>query len=487
MSTSRDSSRPRVLYLDASGPAAERLCATLSAAGLQPELTCDLEAARQELAGDSSIELVLAEATQGGAGLLDHAGDAPVLVIDSFGTVEDAAALRTRGAAEVLARPLTPDALLAACQRALELSRVEREMRDLRGERTFGNLSSRDARMCTVLELAERVADSRAGLLLQGESGTGKTRLARAVHAASARAAAPFVEVNCGAMPTDLLMSELFGHVRGAFTGAEADRIGKFEAADGGTLFLDEIASASLDMQVKLLRVLESGRFERVGDNRTIEVDVRVLAACNQDLERAIEDGDFRADLYWRLNVVSIELPPLRDRPGDLVDLAESFRARFADLYRRELAPLDAVAQGILLAHEWPGNVRELENAIERAVLFSRGSALAPEDFGPLFSNWHSGSLPSAEMHGLPIELLPLVDAPPGPLKAALAIPERFLIRRALEAHQGNRNRCARALDINRSTLFNKMRKHGLSDFPMHTDSPTAPPARPDDLAKGSR
>jgi len=473
MSTPQTPHRARVLYLDHAGAPAERLLEALRAQGFQPELESHPEAAQARLACDAlePIELILADAAAGGHSLLEHTLEAPLVLIDSFGTAEDADAARARGAADVLARPMTSAALGKACSNALDEARRQTDHRGT----SFGNLVTRDARMSAVLELAERVADSRASLLIQGESGTGKTRLARAVHASSSRGSKPFIEVNCGALPADLLMSELFGHVRGAFTGAERDRMGKFEAADGGTLFLDEIASASPDMQVKLLRVLESGRFERVGDNQTLEVDVRVLAACNAQLPDEIEAGRFRSDLYWRLNVVAIELPPLRDRPGDLIDLAESFQLRFAREHGRSVGPLSPFVQALLLAHDWPGNIRELENALERAVLFSRGKELVAEDFGPLYNQWQDAPLAMFSPGALPPSLSALVDSPPGPLKAALEAPEAFLVRRALEACQGNRRRTAATLDINRSTLFNKMRKHGLSDFPMQIDSPPSP------------
>ncbi|MBC8451513.1 MAG: sigma 54-interacting transcriptional regulator [Planctomycetes bacterium] len=442
---------------------------------MAPFLVCTQADALAALAHGGGYDLVLAELTSGGRELLGKTGSAPWVLLDSFGTAEDAADIRARGAADVTARPLPRAPPAAGRNQALAASRIVAENARLKGHAAFGGLASRDARMRAVLELAERVADSRAGLLIQGESGTGKTRLARAVHAASSRRDGPFIEVNCGALPGDLLVSELFGHVRGAFTGADHDRIGKFQAAHGGTIFLDEIATASNDLQVKLLRVLESSRFERIGDNQTMEVDVRVLAACNLDLRTEIEAGRFRADLFWRLNVVAIELPPLRERPGDLIDLAEVFRARFAKEHGRQLESLDPLCQALLLAHDWPGNVRELENAIERAVLFSRGEALLPEDFGPLFDNLSDGSKRTATVEHLPSELRALVSADPGPLKAALEAPEAYLVRRALDAAGGNRQRTAAILDINRSTLFNKMRKHGLSDFP--TDTSCGPAA----------
>ena len=462
MSTSLDTSPPhqtasgihRILLLDGPGPAAERLAAALATAGHRVTRAEDAAAARVEL---SAVDLVLAEVTAGGAELLSAGAGPPVLLLDSFGTAEDAAAHARAGAAEVLGRPLPEVALLERV--AHHLARTAPGW----GRYRFGDLCTADARLGEVFELARRVADARTGLLIRGESGTGKTHLARALHAASARAAAPFVEVNCGAVPTDLLASELFGHVRGAFTGADRDRVGRFEAADGGTLFLDEIASAAPEMQVKLLRVLESGRFERVGDTTTREVDVRVVAACNEDLEARVADGSFREDLFWRLNVVPLELTPLRDRPVDLLELARRFTAELAGRHGRpaSLADLDPAVQAVLLAHAWPGNVRELQHRLERAVLLARGATLVLDDLGDLAEGL-AASGPEAPAGTLPAELVAWAAAPPGPLKAALAVPERHLLQRALEATGGSRVRAAELLQINRSTLFNKMRRHGL-------------------------
>lgn len=464
----------RILCLDLPGAGALRLGEDLGAHGFATEfVTNPAEAAARLRTAEIAFDIIIAERTAGALDLLDEAGllETPLILLDSFGTQKEALAFTKSGITKVMARPFTSAAIGEACRNLL----VDRENAELRGSAHFGGIESRDPIMLRLLELAERVAATHASLLLQGQSGTGKTRLARAVHQHSPRRAKPFVEVNCGAMPADLLMSELFGHVRGAFTGAEADREGKFEAADGGTLFLDEIASASPDMQVKLLRVLESGCFERVGENKTRKVDVRLIAACNQDLASEIEAGRFRADLYWRLNVVALEMPCLESRPGDLIDLATHFQKRFAREHGRDLEvsrPLSTPVQAVLLAHNWPGNVRELENNMERAVLFCSGNSLEPEDFGALFTASPSHRSSASDW---PAELRLLIDAPPGPLKQALAAPEAYLVRCALEATGGNRQQTAALLEINRSTLFNKMRKFGLTDFPTATISPVLP------------
>ena len=473
MSIQINTPRAQVLLLDAPGPGAERLAAALRTGGHELML---VHAAPEALARISAgeVDLVLAELSVGGAELLDDLPEdgPPLVLLDTFGTAEDARAHALAGAAEVLARPLPDELLVERIAAQLVRARERREHQQL-GCFRFGDLTSRDQRMAAVFELAERVADTRTGLLFRGESGTGKTHLARAVHVASARADAPFVEVNCGAVPGELLVSELFGHVKGSFTGADRDRVGKFEAAHGGTIFLDEIASASLDMQVKLLRVLESQRFERVGDNRTIEVDVRVLAACNEDLESAVAAGTFREDLFWRLNVVPIVIPPLRERPVDLLELGGRFATDLAERHGRpaSLARLDPAVQAVLLAHDWPGNVRELQHRLERAVLLARGPLLDPTDFGELFTD-ATGTPTLVAATGLPPELVAWAAAPPGPLKAGLALPERLLVQRALAATDGCRSDAAAILDINRSTLFNKMRRHGLLGPPAPSQQP---------------
>jgi DNA-binding NtrC family response regulator len=334
----------------------------------------------------------------------------------------------------------------------LENRRLRREL----GERfSLGNLISRDPALARIAEIVASVADTRANVLISGESGTGKTQLARAIHQSGSRREQAFVELNCGALPASLLESELFGHARGAFTNALRDKPGRFEVADGGTLFLDEIASAGLDLQVKLLRAIQDRAFERVGESHTRTVDVRVIAASNRDLEAEVKAERFREDLFWRLNVIHLRLPPLRERRGDIPLLAEHFLARFAKQHERAMPGLPAGVLAHLVAHDWPGNVRELENAVERALLLARESTLSESDFGL------RGSGPA----GGPSSALPQREhARPLPLRSALETPERELVERALHLSGGHRLRAAALLGVTRGTLFNKMRKYGLLD-----------------------
>jgi len=314
-----------------------------------------------------------------------------------------------------------------------------------------------DYRMMRVFELIDAVADSRVTVLITGESGTGKSLVARAIHRRSRRSEQPFVEVSCGALPEMLLESELFGHVKGAFTDALTDRVGKFAAADGGTVFLDEISTASPAFQQKLLRVLQERTFEPVGSNRTVSVDVRVVLATNRDLWGEVEAGRFRRDLYYRVNVVNIELPPLRERVEDIPLLAEHFLERF----RRENSKpawgfTDAAVDAIRRYH-WPGNVRELENCVERAVVLCRSGRIDVQDLP-------SAVLDASRAGGSWGEQVQPVGALTGggTLAEALAEPEKRIIQAALSAHDGNRSATAQALGINRTTLYKKMRKHGL-------------------------
>ncbi len=310
--------------------------------------------------------------------------------------------------------------------------------------------------MMRVFELIDAVADSRATVLITGESGTGKSLVARAVHDQSRRRDWPFVEVSCGALPEMLLESELFGHVKGAFTDAVADRQGKFAAAEGGTIFLDEISAASPALQLKLLRVLQERRFEPVGSNRTVSVDVRVILASNRDLAEEVEAGRFRRDLYYRVNVVNIEIPPLRERLGDIGRLAEHFLARLQREEPKAIWGFTAEAMDVLRRYHWPGNVRELENCVERAFVLCREGQIGTSDLPPTVVS-------ATEAEGVFGPRLAAEALANGKtLAEALAEPEKQIIQAALAAHDGRRQAAADALGIDRTTLYKKMRKHGL-------------------------
>jgi len=397
--------------------------------------------------------------------LIGSLADAPAWIeLAGFGSVEDAVAAVRRGASDYIQRPFSDEQVLVAVARALERRALKSENEDLKARLSdrfgIGNLVTRDPVVQRILQSIEAVADTRATILIEGESGTGKTLFARTVHQQSGRARGPFVEVNCGALPDALLESELFGHVKGSFTGASRDKIGKFEAADHGTIFLDEIGTASPELQVKLLRVLQDRVFERVGDTKTRVCDVRVIAATNARLLEAVKSGAFREDLYWRLRVIAFELPPLRERPTDLPLLAEQFVTRFANEHGRGAKTLSDEALASIVAHRWPGNIRELEHVLERAVLLSRASTIEVLDLG--FERPASAKPKEPEMAAIS----PVFAYRPGePLRVALETPERAIIEAALRHCGGSRQETARMLDVNRTTLFNKMKKYKLMEF----------------------
>jgi len=317
--------------------------------------------------------------------------DATVVVVSAHGTIATAVDAMRAGATDFIEKPFSPEVLRARVEKAAEIARERRGARTDRGraeamdadrvrERDPSGIVGGSEPMRRALELVRKVAATDATVLVLGESGTGKELVARALHAGSRRAAGPFVTISCAAIPEPLLESELFGHERGAFTGAVKRKLGRFELADGGTLFLDEVGELPHAMQVKLLRVLQERRFERVGGEETVEADVRLVSATNRDLGAMVKAGTFREDLYYRLAVVPVTLPPLRDRPGDVRALAEHFLVKLAPRAGRRVRGLSAEALALLEAHRWPGNVRELENAIAQALVFAEGDLVEPAD-----------------------------------------------------------------------------------------------------------
>ena len=396
-----------------------------------------------------------------------------VLVMTGYATPNTAIEAIKAGAFDLLTKPLIDDELNLAISRAVAQREITRENQQLREklDRRSGleNILSHDYRMMKIFDVIDSVADARASILITGENGTGKSMIARAIHERSSRRGKPFVEVACGALPDNLLESELFGHVKGAFTGASADKVGKFKLADHGTLFLDEIGTATQAMQVKLLRVLQEFEFEALGGNKTESVDTRVVLATNEDLSQAVAEGNFRQDLYYRINVVNIVLPSLRERVGDIPLLVDHFLRDAAETCGREIDGFDQQAMARMQSYSWPGNVRQLQNVVERAVLLSRESQLTSEDLPPELLGKTTDPLAIAG-HPSPTDesIQPYALSPASyqgkSLREALEGPEREIILHSLRQHNWNRAATAESLDINRTTLYKKMKRLGLDD-----------------------
>jgi len=405
-------------------------------------------------------DVVLADVRLGdgdGFAILNHCRrnhpDAEVIMITGYGTVDSAVEAIRAGAFDFLTKPLIDEELEISIDRALNQRRVVEENTQLKAQldMRFGmdNIVGNDHRMRKIYDMIDSVADTKATVLITGESGTGKSLVARAIHRRSGRRNGPFVEVACGALPETLLESELFGHVAGAFTGATGDKMGKFMQANGGTIFLDVISTASPIMQVKLLRVLQDFEFEQVGGTKTFRVDTRVILATNEDLAQSVAEGRFRQDLYYRVNVINIELPPLRERLSDIPLLAEHFLARVCEESGKPPKRFDEQAMAALQRFSWPGNVRELQNVIERAVLLGRDATIGVEDLPPQMKL--AGGVPVA----------PIGEQS---LKDALEAPERQIILDVLEMNHWNRQATAESLGINRTTLYKKMKRLGLNE-----------------------
>ncbi|MCA1610073.1 MAG: sigma-54 dependent transcriptional regulator [Acidobacteria bacterium] len=398
----------------------------------------DLNYARDTTSGQEGFDLL--------ARIQEIDATLPVVVMTAWGTVDIAVQAMRRGARDFVQKPWENTRLIATLRTQIALGRalrkgqrLEAENRILRHETADPSVIAESAAMRPVLELVARVGPSDANVLITGENGTGKGVIARALHAASRRSSRPLVSLNAGGISEGVFESELFGHVKGAFTDARADRVGRFELADGGTLFLDEIANVPASQQAKLLRVLETGEFERLGSSRTRKVDVRILTATNANLHAEVAAGRFRQDLLFRLNTIEIRVPSLRERHEDIPALAQYFLRSHARRYRKGSLAFDAPALRALLEHPWPGNVRELDHAIERGALLARSETVQASDLG----------LRREESSALPLDQMSLEDV------------EGVLIQKAMSRYAGNVSHAARALGLSRSALYRRLEKHG--------------------------
>jgi DNA-binding NtrC family response regulator len=452
-----------ILWVDDDPQVIESMSGLLSDHGISVHPAYTLDSGRDRLlhrTGDGAvpyqaavIDLRLDEGD--GLELADEAisQGIPVVLMTGYATVEDTIRAFQQGVADVLVKPVTDLQLIES----LGLCMRENLETGSPGEFNTPFLVGRTPEMQQVIQLVDAVADTPATVLITGESGSGKSLLAREIHRRSQRSDGPFVEVSCGALSESLLESELFGHVKGAFTGADRDRVGKIATASGGTIFLDEIGTASSAMQIKLLRFLQSMEYEPVGSSETVRSSARVMLATNQRLDEMVADGSFREDLYYRVNVMNISLPSLRDRPEDIEILSRIILEEANQCLGREVLEIDMSALELLRHHAWPGNIRELKNVIERAVLLCRGNVLT------------AASLTFTQTS-------PILNPPALPagitLKKAMMGPERRFIKDALARCSGNRGNAAKTLGINRTTLYKKMKRLGLevSGEPSHDD-----------------
>jgi DNA-binding NtrC family response regulator len=454
---SADSRTPRILIADDQPDVLEALRFLVKGEGYQAEsvnsppaavdavesrdfdaVLMDLNYTRDTTSGQEGLELLNRIQT------LDTT--LPVIVMTAWGSVELAVEAMRRGARDFIQKPWDNARLSAILKTQIELGRalrkgqrLEAENHALRAER-FPQLIAQSAAMRPVLDVISRVGPSDANVLITGENGTGKGLVAQTLHSVSLRSTRPLVTVNTGGLAEGVFESELFGHVKGAFTDAKTDRVGRFEMADGGTLFLDEIANISQGLQAKLLRTLETGEFERVGSSKTRRVDVRIFSATNADLSAAVAEGRFRQDLLFRLNTIEIRLPHLRDRREDIPVLAAHFLRQHADHYRKPFSGFDEGAVKALLAHSWPGNVRELDHAVERAVLMAQGETIRAADLG-----LRTGR-----------------EGPPRLEEMSLEDVEALLIKKALARFNGNVSHAANALGLSRSALYRRLQRYGL-------------------------
>jgi DNA-binding NtrC family response regulator len=454
-----DTIAPRILLADDQADVIEALRLLLKPEGFQIETASSpagiLAAAESQELDVALIDLNYARDTTSGQEGLDVlkqllAIDAtlPIVVMTAWGSIELAVEAMRRGARDFVQKPWENHRLLAILRTQIALGqalrrgqRLEAENMLLRGEGGPSLIADSPA-MKPVLQIVSRVGPSDANVLITGENGTGKGLIAQALHGVSPRASRPLVTVNTGGLSESLFESELFGHVKGAFTDAKTDRVGRFELADGGSIFLDEIANVPLSQQARLLRVLETGEFERVGSSRTRRVNVRIISATNADLHAEVSSGRFREDLLFRLNTVEIHVPPLRDRREDIPQLAMHFLSQHVQRYRKRIGGFDQAALQLLLSHSWPGNVRELDHAVERAVLMAEGDTVKPGDLALRTRTESSGVSRLEDM--------------------SLEEVEAFLVKKALARYHGNVSQAASALGLSRSALYRRLQRYSL-------------------------
>jgi DNA-binding NtrC family response regulator len=457
----------------------------------------------------STISLVLLDLVMPGVdgmAVLDRistkAGMPPIIVQTAQGSIDAAINAMRAGAADFIVKPASPDRLDVSIKSALKIEALQGEIvrikKQAEGTLTFSDLVLRGDAMQRVISLGKRAAASTIPVLIEGESGVGKELIARAVQGESDRRSKPFIVVNCGAIPENLVESILFGHEKGSFTGAVDKRIGKFQEADGGTLFLDEVGELPLEAQVKLLRALQEGEIDPVGSKKPVKVNIRLISATNRDMIQLVRDGKFREDLYYRLNVFPIWVPPLRDRLGDVTELAQHFLARFAAEEGKRISTISAPALDLLSRYSWPGNVRQLENAVFRAVVLTDDTELTVDEFPQIAAHveGYRAAVPNAPAN---VQRMPTIKGPvvlgaenivpqtvamaPSSNTGALGIPavddegeiraldaiEADMIRLALGRYRGHMTEVAKRLKIGRSTLYRKMRDYGLEEVPATT------------------
>lgn len=445
----------KVLVVDDDSLMREFLDETLCRANYAVDLACTGDEALEKIKS-TEYDVILSDIRMpkmSGMELLkavkENSPQSKIMLMTAYGTIENAVEAMKLGAFDYVTKPFSADDIELKVKRAAEFKKLEWENRLLRsevsGKYRFENIIGKSPQMRKVFEIVDSVADSRSSILITGESGTGKELVAKAIHYNSPRKNQPFVPVNCAALPENLMESELFGHEKGAFTGAIKQTRGRFELAHEGTLLLDEISEIPLSLQAKLLRVLQEREFHRVGSGDTIQVDVRIISTSNQNLPELIQKGKFREDLYFRLNVIPIFIPPLRERKEDIIPMAEYFLDKYNQENNRNIKGISEKVFQMFMEYHWPGNVRELENCMERAVVISKQKMLSPEDFPP--------------------ELLFKIDVSSRELKVGQTIDdvEKTLIVRTLQACAGNKTKTARTLGISVRTLRNKLNEYGLS------------------------